>query len=245
MSQNTARIISLVPSWTETLLEVGLNVVGRTRFCIYPHEKVQTIPIIGGTKGIHLQKLLELKPDFVVLDKEENRKEMAEQLQSAGVKVLVSHVDSLESAAAFLSEVSPLFKAPKLQGYAERYRSIRSLDAQKFSQHVLLQGKWKDFSTGPFQYVIWKDPFMVIGNNTFISEVLARVGLQVLPSEKYPQIEVEELKKYFCLFSSEPYPFQREFLKLESEGFQGVVVDGEKISWYGIRNLIFLESCAI
>ena len=88
---------------------------------------------------------------------------------------------------------------------------------------------------------------MVIASGTFISDVLTRFEIELAhlgpAGEKYPKISEEELKKTFCLFSSEPYPFARDLDKLRTSGFRGVLIDGEKISWYGIRNLRFLQSC--
>ena len=93
------------------------------------------------------------------------------------------------------------------------------------------------------EYVIWKNPFMVIGKGTFISEVFKLVDIDLVRHEKYPVISDDELKNKYCLFSSEPYPFAKAFAELTTQGYKGALVDGEKISWYGIRNLEFLESC--
>jgi len=244
VNEKQALVVSLVPSWTETLLWAGINVVGRTRFCIHPAEKVKSIPALGGTKGIDLQKLIALKPDFVVLDREENKKEMADQLLQAGIQILVSHVVDFASAALFLEEMGQALKSENLLSLSKRYLSLPPTDPQVFLQKILMDGSWQNLSSDTVEYVIWKNPYMVIGKNTFIDEVLKRGGLKVQRNEKYPSVEEEELKKSFCLFSSEPFPFAKEYPQLMANGFRGVLIDGEKISWYGIRNLLFLEDCA-
>lgn len=244
VNEKQAQVVSLVPSWTETLLWAGVSVVGRTKFCIHPEEKVNSIPAVGGTKGVDLQKLISLKPDFVVLDREENKKEMADDLVKVGIKILVSHVVDLKSAALFLEEMGRELKSSKLADLALRYKSIDRLNRETFLKKVLLQGNWNDLTSDQIEYVIWKNPFMVIGKDTFIQKVLERAGFEITRSERYPAVEDIELKKKFCFFSSEPFPFEKYFLNLKSEGFKGAIVDGEKISWYGIRNLLFLEDCA-
>lgn len=248
MSEKRARVVSLVPSWTETLLsaEVStqLSVVGRTRFCIHPEDVVASIPALGGTKGMDLQKILQLQPDYVILDREENRKEMADQLTAAKIKILVSHVVDIASAADFLRTLAHELEAPALLDMAERYMNLKPIDAEKFKKTILLQGGQDFHFLESVQYVIWKNPFMVIGQNTFIGDVLKLGGIKIEEKRKYPEVNVDELKKSFCLFSSEPFPFAKDYPQLLKDGFKGVVVDGEKISWYGIRNLLFLESCA-
>ena len=94
------------------------------------------------------------------------------------------------------------------------------------------------------EYVIWRKPFMVIGQGTFITEILKKAGITLTRNEKYPKVTPEELLAAYCLFSTEPFPFAGEFAVLAEQGYRGALVDGEKISWYGIRNLEFMESCA-
>lgn len=257
MLENGAKIISLVPSWTETFIECGVHVVGRTRFCIHPVEKVAKIPAVGGTKSMKVDEIVQLKPDFVILDREENKKEMADELASHGIQIVVSHVTSIETAAHFLEEMARLISNSPLQQLAERYLAVAN-SSSKLSLDLFFQNSLvpvdgvatpnpSDF-INDLAYVIWKNPYMVIGENTFISNVFQLFGLHlnssgVRPEERYPSVEEKELKNRFCLFSSEPYPFEREYSQLMNEGFRGALIDGEKISWYGIRNLIFLESC--
>ncbi len=251
MLQNQAKIISLVPSWTETLLECGVNVVARTRFCIHPAQRVQNIPVVGGTKNLKIEEIIKLQPDFVILDQEENKKEMADELQRHGIEMIVSHVTSLQSAAQFLAELALRLKNEDLQILADRYQRLieskKRLSSELFFQNSLIQSLGHQNAVIDQEnlcYVIWKDPYMVIGEETFISDVFSMLKLRLhAPDAKYPQMEESELKKYFCLFSSEPYPFEKEFAALSRQGFKSALIDGEKISWYGIRNIKFLESC--
>lgn len=246
MQENNYKIVSLVPSWTETLIEAGLNIVGRTRFCIHPADKIKNISAIGGTKNLKLEEILSLKPDYVILDKEENKKEMSDILRQAGIELLISHVEGLQSAADFLSMLGKRFDSIQLSDWADLYRMILSnknqLSCEKFLSEVVLN-KNSEVDINQLEYVIWKNPFMVIGQGTFISEVLSLFDIRLKRTEKYPQVSEEVLKKSYCFFSSEPYPFTRDFQQLTEEGYRGALVDGEKISWYGIRNLKFLEKC--
>ena len=243
MHEKKAKIVSLVPSWTETLLEAGVSVAGRTQFCIHPAELIRGIPAVGGTKNLRIDEIIALKPDFVILDKEENNAAMADALWAAKIETLVSHVSGIDSAAEFLEILAVQTGNSVLNEYALRYRNLPKLSQKKFLDIVLLdQNCEPDF--GCYDYVIWKNPFMVIGQDTFIADVFKRVGLDLHRPAKYPKIDPNELQKSFCLFSTEPYPFAKDFESLTREGFRGALIDGEKISWYGIRNLKFLELCA-
>jgi ABC-type Fe3+-hydroxamate transport system substrate-binding protein len=245
MRSNTQRIVSLVPSWTETLIAAGENVVGRTRFCIHPVDKVSSIPIVGGTKNVDIEKILNLKPDYVIVDREENKKEVADLLASSSVQVVDSHILDFSSAIQFLQNLGLLLKSDYLNELSQRYLKVtqQAVNREKFYQEILIDGEFQNPENLPIDYVIWKDPFMVIGHSTFIAENLKLAGIILERSEKYPEVSEVELKKHFCFFSSEPFPFQRLFKKLLHLGFQGALVDGEKLSWYGVRNLLFLESC--
>ncbi len=236
-TKRAAKIVSLVPSWTETFIEAGLNVVGRTRFCIHPGEKIKAIPAIGGTKNPKLEEILALQPDFVVLDKEENNKEIADALAAHKIEIVVSHVYDIESAAVFLEQMA-------LNSYADRYRRILASPLSRgkfFSAAIVQKNSEIDFTC--LDYVIWKNPCMVIGRGTFIADVFKQVGVELSRAEKYPVVEEEELRSRYLLLSTEPYPFAKEFEKLTGDGLRCALIDGEKISWYGIRNLRFLESC--
>ncbi|MEQ1722982.1 MAG: helical backbone metal receptor [Pseudobdellovibrio sp.] len=246
MHEKNAKIVCLVPSWTETLMLAGLNVVGRTRFCIHPEDLVSKIPAVGGTKSLKLDEILALKPDFVVLDKEENKKEMADSLSAAGVNILVSHVSCLSDAADFLKHLSQKFNSQILSDFSDQYLMLlnnkNQLSREKFLAHSLIK-KNSEVELDNLEYIIWKNPYMAIGEATFIADVFKLVGLKLTRLEKYPEVSEAEIKAKYCLFSSEPYPFAKDFDQLTEQGFKAALIDGEKISWYGVRNLKFLESC--
>ncbi len=246
MLKNAPRVVSLVPSWTETLIAAKVEVVGKTRFCIHPAELVNNIPQVGGTKALQIDKIISLRPDFVVVDKEENTKAMASELIHAGCKLLVTDVSDIRSAAEGLARLSKQLQNSQLTDMSWRYQQIpKNLNAELFfSKCVLLGTIDPNESFETCEYVIWKKPFMVVGKNTFIAENLKLAGIHIQHIEKYPALDESEIKKAFCLFSSEPYPFVKVYDQLLQRGFRGVVVDGEKLSWFGIRNLNFLESCA-
>ena len=243
MREKKAKIVCLVPSWTETLLLAGAEVVGRTKFCIHPEAQVRLIAVVGGTKNMQLTEILKLQPDFVVLDQEENRLEMAEALKNAGIEMLISHVTDIQTAAAFLQELSLKLNLPRLSEFSKRYLKVagKNVSREKFLQSSVLE-KNADIPQTGMDYVIWRKPFMVIGKGTFISEILKMAGIIVSREEKYPKVTPEELLKCYCLFSTEPFPFAEEFPVLTEQGYRGALIDGEKISWYGIRNLLFMEN---
>ncbi|MBY0451636.1 MAG: helical backbone metal receptor [Bdellovibrionaceae bacterium] len=203
MPQKQAKVISLVPSWTETLLECGVNVIARTRFCIHPAEKVKSLPVVGGTKSLQIAEIVQLKPDYVILDQEENKKEMADELQKHGIEMIVSHVKSVLSAAEFLNSLGEKLENETLQDLAIRYWRIIEkkdrLSADLFFQNTLLR-QTVPVEKNKLSYVIWKNPYMVIGSDTFIADVFSLFKMRLnAPEGKYPKIGEAELKKYFCL----------------------------------------------
>lgn len=237
----------MVPSWTETLITADVDVVGRTRFCIHPSDQIRQIPVVGGTKNIKIEDILLLKPDLVVLDKEENRLEMAQQLQQHGVQIVVSHVSGITSAAEFLNHLGSVLKNQKLCDYSDRYtkftgRHSKVLSREKFWSQICIrqncEPEWDNMN-----YLIWKNPLMCVGKHTFIEDIFSLVNVSFKYAEKYPVASEEALQNAYNLFSTEPYPFANEFDSWTQKGFRGALVDGEKVSWYGVRNLTFLESC--
>ena len=234
------KVVCLVPSWTETLIEAGIDVVGRTRFCIHPADKVKNIAVVGGTKNFNLQKILQLKPDIVILDKEENTIEMANVLTEHSIRWFSTHVTNLRSCAEELLKLSEIFNHNTyLIKWSEQYLSlIQSKDYNLHFQNL------KDLK---INYVIWKNPWMCVSKNTFIGSVIDKLGIQLHESsqnlnKKYFEISELDLKNAYCLFSTEPFPFEKEMKKLLNEGFKGELINGESISWFGLRNLKFMLS---
>lgn len=253
------RVVSMVPSWTETLIEAGVEVVGRTRFCIHPADKVKTIPVVGGTKDLDSEMLKSLKFDYLILDKEENRKEMFEE--AGECEILVTHVQSCADVSTELKVLASKLKNKKLAEYASRWSAaIKAQSERNLSEvsHMNDQPSeklgiidWIRKPTGPIAkvvYVIWKNPYMAVTQETFVGSMLEIVGLATDLSEvefgkKYPEIKIENFDsaKTLFLFSSEPFPFHKKRKDIESLDILSAIVDGEKFSWFGVRSLEFLE----
>lgn len=236
------RVVSFVPSWTETLIASQVEVVGRTRFCIYPENTIKSIPVVGGTKNINsIDEVVQLKPNLVVFDKEENNQEVYQMCLDHGLTCYATHVVDLKSCGEELIKLGELLKNSQLSDWGKAYLSLKKRTPEQFN-HCVLAGH---FVTGKnsYSYVIWKNPFMYVSQDTFIGDVLKLFGITLALSEKkYPEISEAELKNTFCIFASEPFPFAKYFSTLQGQGFDGVLVDGEKVSWYGIRTLKFLQS---
>lgn len=234
------RVVSFVPSWTETLIASGIEVVGRTRFCIHPESAVKAIAVVGGTKNILLDQVVALKPDLVLFDKEENNQEMYQLCLDRGLNCYATHVIDLKSCGEEFLQLAKLVKNDQLAAWGNAYLSLQPRTLSHFKK-CILEGEF--VPSANYSYVIWKNPFMRVSPNTFIGDVLRLFGVSLCMSEvKYPEISDEELKKTFCLFSSEPFPFAKYYAELKAQGFNGVLVDGEHLSWYGIRTLKFLQS---
>ncbi|WP_253696860.1 helical backbone metal receptor [Bdellovibrio sp. HCB117] len=239
------RVVSMVPSWTETLLRAGVNVVGRTRFCIHPPKMITNIPIVGGTKEVSWDLVMDLKPDLVLLDQEENPLEMAEECP---VPYLATHVSSLSSLQSELSRLGEHFENAALMEWSVKCLDIveapaRQWDFQKIPD-FLEWVKPPSRSYDKVMYMIWKKPWMGVTRETYIGSVLEKLGATLVEfpeGEKYPVIDEEEMKDAFFLFSSEPFPFHKKIAELKELGIEGAVVNGESYSWFGIRSLEFLE----
>jgi hypothetical protein len=247
------KVVCLVPSWTETLIEAGVDVVGRTRFCIHPADRVASIPVVGGTKDAALTKVAKLAPDLLVVDREENPRAIAEQ---TAVPVIATHVTSVHDVAAELDRLSERLSQPELAALAQRWRRVSQWFAARPSQP-----DWQDLPgvlewirpPGPevnrFIYLIWKDPWMAVGPETLIGSMLALLGFgsrMVSLGEKYPRVQLEDLDpvRTLLLFSSEPYPFAAHQAAIEELPFASALVDGQCFGWFGVRALRFLEEHA-
>lgn len=253
------RIVSLVPSWTETLIHAGANVVGRTRFCHYPKSIITKCKIVGGTKNLSFDALKELKPQWVIMDKDENLEEMA---LLSPFPVLTSHVISLSTLNNELMKFSRELNLPQLESYANRLTKVIKDKSIRYQNDNFLSGliEWWRKPSDPIKnyqlvYLIWKDPFMSVTKNTYIGSVLSFLYPQLTlwsPQKmegsrvsNYPNVLLDSLpENSLLLFSSEPYPFQKykeEYLQKYS--YPAAFVNGESFSWFGIRSLRFLEDC--
>lgn len=236
------RIISLVPSWTETLIKSDIYPVGRTRFCIHPNEAVQKIPIVGGTKTVNWDLITELKPDLLILDKEENPQIFSTQ----GFPFWASHVKDGVSLQRDLFELANLLSSEKLLQQAKLAEKINSAaPSPKGLQQGILEVLKPWNGDEEFAYIIWKNPWMSISRETYIGFVLEKLGLKLHrwdhSNSAYPVVELDPKKDLVYLFSSEPYPFIKDKEELLKLNVKAALVDGEKMSWFGSRSLEFLQ----
>ncbi len=226
------RIISLVPSQTELLYDLGLEteVIGITKFCIHPDTWFRTKIRVGGTKNVNIETVRSLQPDLIIANKEENVKQQIEALQSIA-PVWVSDVEDLDEALQMIVALGEITGKPK------KGIDLATTIAQEFQTLPTIN---HELSTA---YLIWKDPYMTVGGDTFINDMLQRCGFRNIfaDQQRYPEINIEKLKTTGCkllLLSSEPYPFNRKHIEdLQQQLTQTkiLLVDGEMFSWYGSR----------
>lgn len=227
------RIVSVVPSQTELLFDLGLNdaVIGITKFCIHPEEWFKTKTRVGGTKTLNLEKIKALNPDLIIANKEENTKEQIVFLQNK-YPVWTSNISSLTDSLDMIRQIGLMTST------LENSISICNKIENDFLRLTSLDVK-------PLKtiYLIWKDPYMSVGSSTFIHHVLSKAGFTNLikSNSNYPLLskeEILELNPELIMLSSEPYPFKNKH-KLELETWcpnaQVILVDGEMFSWYGSR----------
>ena len=232
-SQTPKRIVSLVPSQTELLIDLGLKkqVVGITKFCTHPTSLKDEKTIVGGTKTIHLDKIRALQPDIIICNKEENTKEIV-ALCATIAPVWVSDIYTLKDALEMISLLGTLFE--KEEKAFDIITNIRN-------QYTLFTKFIAQKNTKKVAYLIWQKPFMVAGVNTFINNLLSINKFENIvktPASRYPELYIEDLKQAdLILLSSEPFPFSKTHLKALEKATQKQVllVDGAYFSWYGSR----------
>lgn len=232
LDQTPQKIVSLVPSLTELLSDLGLEkqVVGITKFCVHPNSWFRNKTRVGGTKNLSFDKIQSLKPDLIIASKEENKKEEIEALEKT-TPVWISNIANLEDALSMIKTVGNLtgtiLKADKI---------IADIT---FNFSCLTPAK-EDITAA---YLIWKDPYITVGGDTFISSMMKLCGWKNVyeNTQRYPEISIQQLKERntrLILLSSEPYPFQLKHLEeIKKQIPQATVklVDGEMFSWYGSR----------
>lgn len=245
------RIISLVPSLTETICDFGLQsqLVGCTHFCVHPVSLRKTVPAVGGTKDADIEKISALNPTHVIVNHEENTEDLIAALKKhpalSSCRVIETFPKTPLESIETVKELARIFNVEnKITKWVED--SAKLLTQCQKNQP---QNKTK------YAYFIWRNPWMVAGNHTYIANMLALIGMENIfitsdtLKERYPQIELENsiLKTAdFYFFSSEPFPFKNrhieEFLeKTQLPAHKAHKIDGELISWYGTRTLKGLE----
>jgi ABC-type Fe3+-hydroxamate transport system substrate-binding protein len=229
------RIISLVPSQTELLYDLGLDecVVGITKFCVHPESWFRAKTRVGGTKKVDLEKIRALRPDLILGNKEENSREDIEALEQE-FPVWMSDVKDLYEALDMIRRVGAI------TGTLKQAALLHQRILANFLAHEI------PLSIRTAAYLIWQDPYMAAAGNTFIDDMMLQCGLVNVfheREERYPQITSVELaaaRPEVILLSSEPYPFKEkhltQFKKIVPEA-QALLVDGEMFSWYGSRLL--------
>ena len=237
---NTApkRIISLVPSQTELLVDLGLegSIVGVTKFCVHPTHLRKSKTIVGGTKQVHFDKISALRPDIILCNKEENTKEMVEELEKIS-PVHVSDIYTIEDTIILMKQYGVLFSVQ------EKATKITTQLTQLVSD---FKNEIREIPHIKVAYFIWRNPWMVSGNNTIIHHLLTLNKFENVFGNlpRYPEVDIEMLvtsyKAGVIFLSSEPYPFKEKHiieLKEKLPNTKIVLVDGEYFSWYGTRLL--------
>lgn len=229
------RIISLVPSQTELLFDLGLDqeIIGLTKFCIHPIDKFAERTKVGGTKKLNIDLIMDLQPDLIIGNKEENTQSDIETLQKH-FPVWMSDISTLEVAKQTITQIGALVDRAPEAAYLNHlihagFNDLKQLALQKQIDQKTL-------------YLIWRKPFMAAGKNTFIDDVMQHNGLyNVLRQSRYPELSIADivaLNPQLILLSSEPYPFTLthvEELQAALPHAKIKLVDGEMFSWYGSR----------
>ncbi len=231
------RIVSLVPSQTELLYDLGLGdrVVGITKFCVHPEAWFRSKTRVGGTKQVHLDRVTALAPDLIIGNKEENERQQIETLAER-YPVWMSDVGNLEDALAMIECIGAITAAEVVaRDIAERIRTAFGSLAEGISTRPPRRAA----------YFIWREPWMAVGRHTFIHEMMRLGGFYNVFGhlERYPEVtgsQLAEAVPEWVLLSSEPYPFKDKHIAEIKNYCPGAVirlVDGELFSWYGSRLL--------
>jgi ABC-type Fe3+-hydroxamate transport system substrate-binding protein len=233
------RIVSLVPSLTETLHEFGVggSLVGVTKFCIHPDTARETASVIGGTKNPDLDVIAQLRPDLVVADEDENRPEHLASLREAGIHVHTTRIENVNDVARELRAIGALVG----RGHeAEKAAADLQEDAARLRAASALLAPITVFVP------IWKRPLMSMGGRTYMSDLLAVGGGRNLfedATKKYFEADADEIrarKPDAVLLPTEPYRFRESdrgfFVERFDVPLESVrVVDGEAFTWFGTR----------
>jgi ABC-type Fe3+-hydroxamate transport system substrate-binding protein len=244
-AHDSARIVSLVPSITELVCDLGLSghLVGRTGFCVHPRESLRSVPKVGGTKDVDLAKVRALAPTHVLLNIDENEQPTAAALAQFVPHLIVTHplgpLDNL-----------PLYRL--IGGIFGREQAAEALCARFQQAHDALALAARAWPRQRVLYLVWKAPWMTVARNTYISRTLALAGWDTVParaSARYPQVQLDQTllaESQLLLLSSEPYRFRaRHVVELRAlpvmRGKTVALIDGEMTSWYGSRAIAAMD----
>ncbi len=233
LSKTPERIVSLVPSQTELLVDLGLktNLVGVTKFCVHPPNLRDEVAIVGGTKSVKFEKIKNLRPDIIICNKEENTQGMVRQLEEIA-PVWISDVDTIDGSIDLIKQMGEVF-------FIKEKASDLILNIEKE------WNQFKEFTKAKklkkVVYLIWKNPYMAAGNTTFINSLLLENKFEnvvLAKASRYPEVNTNDFEKAdLILLSTEPFPFTALDVKELQQEFKTEVrlVDGEYFSWYGSR----------
>ncbi len=241
LAKTPRRIVSIVPSQSELLWDLGLSaeIKGISSFCIHPPEMFNSTARVGGTKKLNINAIRALQPDLVIGNREENSREEIELLRQE-FNVWVSDIVTINDAYAMMEQLG------QITGHEDRAKELvqRIRNNMEFCKNM--------FSAQKVAYFIWHQPWMLAANGTFIHEMLNWLGFENTAANlsRYPEMDAERLKALkpeFCFLSSEPYPFKEQHAALLREilpDTRVMFVDGEMFSWYGSRLLKMSEYAA-
>jgi iron complex transport system substrate-binding protein len=239
------RIVSLCPSLTELVFDLGrgADLVGRTKFCVHPAGGVAAVEKVGGTKNPKVERIIELRPDLVLLNEEENRREDADALRSAGVACHTSLPRTAQDTAAMVRSIGTAIGRTR---EAEEIAAAIEAGAERVRRAAAGRPPVR------YAYLIWRRPWMTVSDDTFIAALLALPGgINVFGAapDRYPEITAEQLAAAApdrVLLSSEPFPF-RDAHAGELAAACGLppaafrLVDGELLSWHGSRTIAGID----
>ncbi|MGY0391968.1 ABC transporter substrate-binding protein [Bizionia sp. KMM 8389] len=236
-SETPKRIVCLVPSITELICDLGIEskLVGVTKFCVHPTNIRKQVAVVGGTKQVHISEIIQLNPDVILCNKEENTQEMISQLEA----VAPVHISDINTVGDCLELVLAYGQIFNCQTKAEDLVA-KIINAQAdFEAFIKMQ------PTREVAYFIWKDPWMVAANDTFVNYMLTLNNFRNTFSNKTRYPEIPNNKTFpsvdLVLLSSEPFPFKKVHIKNIQPQFPNakiLIVDGEIFSWYGSRLLL-------
>ncbi|MEE2940589.1 MAG: helical backbone metal receptor [Planctomycetota bacterium] len=250
MAAAAARYVSLVPSLTETLFELGVGeaVVGATKFCVHPRPAVDAVPRVGGTKDPRVDRILALSPTLVLVNQEENRLEDVERLRAAGLEVHVTFPRRVADVPPMLRDLGELVGRP------ERGEELAA-DVEAAIEEV--RGAALGRAPVPFAVLVWRKPWLAAGPGTFLSDLVTVAGgVNVIPEDpdgaRYPEVVPERLEGLAprrVLLPSEPFPFGelhrdelRRRARIDEAAFLGC--DGQLLTWHGSRTAAGLRAAA-
>lgn len=230
LDQKPKKIISLVPSITENLIQFGTRPVARTSFCIEPKNIVKEIPVIGGTKTPRISKIISMKPDLVIANQEENIREHVEEIEASRIPVWITFPKRVEDVVLLMKEIMSITDDPyTASNWVEKTKEIIKQEHPKKLKAVTL---------------IWKDPWMAVGQDTYPSHLLSFCGIENPIEGRYPPVTMEQIINYkpdLIILPTEPYEFVDGDLKDWQKIAPAILFNGEDLLWSGTRLIHAVE----